>query len=447
MHRVLIKNGKIITMNEVRDQFIGDILIEDDLIAAIAKSIEFEDGTVDEVIDAEGMVVIPGLIQSHIHLTQTLFRGQGDDLELMDWLRNRIWPLEGSHTAESNYISAKLGIAELIKGGTTSIIDMATVNHTDKIMEAIDESGFRALVGKCMMDFGNADERLMEQTRNSIDESVRLLEKWHGAADGRITYAFAPRFVVSCSEDLLIEVRDLAKKYDVMVHTHASENTGEIAIVEKNTGMKNIEYLHHLGLTGEKLILAHCIWLTDKEMEIIAETGTKVSHCPSSNLKLASGIAKIPELLDMGANISIAADGAPCNNNLDMFTEMRNASLIQKARLLDSTVMPAHTIFEMATLGGAKAMCKEDEIGSLEVGKKADIVIVKQDNLHSAPNMFVDEVANLVYATRAGDVQTTIINGKVVMKDRELLTIDEQQLIKDANRIIGEQIINSGIQK
>lgn len=444
MSKLLIKNGHIVTMNESRDQLVGDILVENDSIVAIAKNIDIE---ADEVIDATGKVVIPGLIQSHIHLTQTLFRGQGDDLELMDWLRNRIWPLEGSHTSESNYVSAKLGIAELIKGGTTSIIDMATVNHTDRIMEAIDETGFRALIGKCMMDMGDADKRLMEQTRASIDESVALLEKWHGAADGRITYAFAPRFVISCSEELLLEVKDLAEKYDVMIHTHASENQGEIAIVEARHGERNIVYLHKIGLTGERLVLAHCIWLDEEEKKILAETGTKVAHCPSSNLKLASGIAQIPELLEMGVNISLAADGAPCNNNLDMFTEMRNASLIQKARLLDSTVMPAHTIFEMATLGGAKAMCKENEIGSLEVGKKADIVIVKQDNIHSAPNMFVDPVANLVYSTRASDVQTTIINGKVVMKDRELLTIDENQLIKDANRIIGEQIKNSGITK
>lgn len=444
MSKLLIKNGYIVTMNSEREEFVGDILVEDDKIVEVSKSINVE---ADEVIDATGQVVIPGLIQSHIHLTQTLFRGQGDDLELMDWLRNRIWPLEGSHTAESNYISAKLGIAELIKGGTTSIIDMATVNHTDKIMEAVDETGFRGLIGKCMMDMGDADKRLMEETRASIDESVALLEKWHGAADGRITYAFAPRFVISCSEELLLEVRDLAEKYDVMIHTHASENQGEIAIVEARHGERNIIYLHKIGLTGERLVLAHCIWLDEEEKRILAETGTKVAHCPSSNLKLASGIAQIPELLEMGVNVSIAADGAPCNNNLDMFTEMRNASLIQKARLLDSTVMPAHTIFELATLGGAKAMCKEDELGSLEVGKKADIVLVKQDNIHSAPNMHVDVVANLVYATRASDVQTTIINGKVVMKDRELLTIDEQQLIKDANRVIGEQIQVSGIQK
>ncbi|XMB67121.1 5'-deoxyadenosine deaminase [Mycoplasmatota bacterium zrk1] len=444
MSTILVKNGTIVTMNENRDQFIGDLLIEGNKIKEIAKVINVE---CDQVIDATNKVVIPGLIQAHIHLTQTLFRGQGDDMELMPWLRERIWPLEGSHTAESNYVSAKLGIAELIMGGTTSIIDMATVNHTEKIMEAIDETGFRAVVGKCMMDFGNADERLMEETRSSIDESVRLLEKWHGAANGRITYAFAPRFVVSCSEELLLEVKDLAKKYDVMIHTHASENQGECEIVESMHGMRNLEYLHHIGLTGEKLVLAHCIWIDDNEMKIIADTGTKVVHCPSSNLKLASGIAKIPELLEMGANVSIGADGAPCTNNLDMFTEMRSASLIQKARLLSPTIMPAHTVFELATIGGAKAMCKENELGSLEVGKLADVVIVDTNNIHSSPTRDVDVIANLVYNTRASNVQTTIIDGKIVMLDRKLLTIDEEELKADANNLIAEQIKVSGISK
>ncbi|QVK20807.1 5'-deoxyadenosine deaminase [Mycoplasmatota bacterium] len=444
MSTILVKNGTIVTMNKNRDQFIGDLLIEGNKIKEIAKVINAE---CDQVIDATNRVVIPGLIQAHIHLTQTLFRGQGDDMELMPWLRERIWPLEGSHTAESNYVSAKLGIAELIMGGTTSIIDMATVNHTEKIMEAIDETGFRAVVGKCMMDFGNADERLMEETRSSIDESVRLLEKWHGAADGRITYAFAPRFVVSCSEELLLEVKDLAKKYDVMIHTHASENQGECEIVESMHGMRNLEYLHHIGLTGEKLVLAHCIWIDDNEMKIIADTGTKVVHCPSSNLKLASGIAKIPELLEMGANVSIGADGAPCTNNLDMFTEMRSASLIQKARLLSPTIMPAHTVFELATIGGAKAMCKENELGSLEVGKLADVVIVDTNNIHSSPTRDVDVIANLVYNTRASNVQTTIIDGKIVMLDRKLLTIDEEELKADANNLIAEQIKVSGISK
>lgn len=446
MGSILIKNGKIVTMNPKREIIEGDIYIKDDRIEAIGAGIAVKGA--DKVIDAEGMAVIPGLIQTHVHLTQTLFRGQADDLELLDWLKRRVWPLEGTHDAESNYYSAKLGIAELIKGGTTALIDMETVHYTDEAVTAIYESGIRAVTGKCMMDCCNdAPAGLIESIDDSIAESVALLKKWHMKDNGRIRYAFTPRFVVSCSEDLLVRVRDLAKEYDVIVHTHASENRGEIEFVERDRGMRNILYLHKIGLTGPNLVLAHCVWLDDEEMRIIADTGTRVSHCPNSNLKLASGIARIPELLELGACVSIGADGAPCNNNLDMFREMRSAALIQKARLLSPTVMPAEKVFELATLGGAKAMGLEDEIGSLEAGKKADVVIVDTDKLHMTPSRNVDIISQLVYAADGGDVVTTIVDGKLLMEDRKLLTLDAREIKKNCNKLIGKQLEKSKIEK
>lgn len=445
MEKILIKNGTIVTMNEDREVMKGDILIEDNRFKRIASKLEIEDA---KVIDAEGKIVIPGLIQTHIHLTQTLYRGQADDLELLDWLKERVWPLEGAHTYESNYISAKLGIAELIKGGTTSIIDMGTVHHTEAIFEAIDESGFRGIAGKCMMDYGQGvPATLMEDTKSSIEESLRLLKKWHGRRNNRIQYAFAPRFVISCTEELLMKVKELSEEYNVMVHTHASENRGEISIVQKDRGMRNVVYLHHLGLTGKNLILAHCIWLDDEEMKILAETKTAIAHCPNSNLKLASGIAKIPELLEMGAVVSLAADGAPCNNNLDAFQEMRNAALIQKSRLLSPTVMPAQQVFELATIGGARAMGMEKELGSIEVGKKADLAIVNHEQLHSCPNRGVDIISQLVYSSRASDVETTIIDGKVVMENRRLATLNEKSIILEANKVIHQQLLRGSIKK
>ncbi len=438
MKTLKIKQGTIVTMNKKREIFTGDIYIEDGRISEVSSEIQRR---ADEEIYAKGKVVIPGLIQTHIHLTQTLFRGMADDMELLDWLRKRIWPLEGNHTVETNYVSAKLGIVELIKGGTTSIIDMETVNHTEGALAAIEESGFRAVIGKCMMDYGEGvPDSLMEDTQTSIDESVRLLKKWHGRGKGRIIYAFAPRFVVSCSEKLLVKVRDLAKEYGVMIHTHASENRGEIELVQSDRGMRNVVYLHKLGMTGENLILAHCIWLDDEEMKILADTGTKISHCPNSNLKLASGIAKIPELLDMGADVSIGADGAPCNNNLDMFREMRSAALIQKARLLNPTTMPAERVFEMATLGGAKAMGMEKKLGSLEQGKKADIAIINLRTIHNSPCGEDNIIPQLVYSASANDVETTIIDGEIVMKDRKMTAINERNIIEEANRLIKKQI-------
>jgi len=427
---ILIKNGTIVTMNEKREILKGDIYIEGNVIKQIGPNLQVN---AEKVIDATGKVVIPGLIQTHIHLCQTLFRGQADDLELLDWLKLRIWPLEGGHDPESLYYSAMLGIGELFKGGTTAIVDMATVNHTDANFQAIYDGGIRAISGKCMMDYGTEVPKTMQDTtENAINESVQLLEKWHGKADGRILYAFTPRFAVSCTEDLLKEVVKLAEQYKVPIHTHASENKGEVEFVLQDRGMRNVLYLEKLGMTAPNLILAHCIHLDEQEMKVLAESKTKIAHCPSSNLKLASGIAKIPELLDLGAEVSIAADGAPCNNNLDAFIEMRMAALIQKP-FYGPTSMPAQKVFEMATIGGARAMGLEDQIGSLEVGKKADVVIIDLEEMRTTPFEGVNIYTQLVYQAQSSNVLTTIVDGKVVMENRVLKTMDEVLVRRKAN--------------
>ena len=266
----------------------GDLLIRDQRIAEIGSTAQ----TADTVIDAAGCVVIPGFVQTHIHLCQTIFRGAADDLALIDWLKLRVWPMEAAHSAASIKASARLGIAELIKGGTTCALTMETVNHTGEVFKVVEESGFRATVGKCMMDKGDEVPRaLQEQTANSIDESLALLEDWHGKADGRIRYCFAPRFAVSCTRELLEKVARLARARGVMIHTHASENKTECEMVEQETGLRNITYLDSLGLTGRHVALAHCVHLSDEEIEILRTSQTNVAHCPSSNLKLGSGIA------------------------------------------------------------------------------------------------------------------------------------------------------------
>ena len=443
MATILIKGGTLVTMNADRQIIRADLLIENDRIKKIRPAIDF---SADTIIDARDRVIIPGLIQPHIHLTQTLFRGLADDLELLDWLKKRVWPLEAAHTFESNRISARLGISELILGGTTAVLDMGTVQHTRAICEEVRDTGFRAVVGKCMMDHGQGVPReLMESLQDSIEESSRLMNEWHESAGGRIRYAFAPRFAVSCSDALLLRVKEIARANHTMVHTHASENQGEIALVEKERGMRNIQYFEKIGLTGETLALAHCIWLSKEEMNILADTGTRIVHCPSSNMKLASGIAKIPELLDMGAQVSLAADGAPCNNNMSMFTEMRHAALIQKVRLLSPTAMPADTIFEMATLGGARALGLAHELGSLEVGKKADLALVDLNQPHTSPGMDRDPVSQLVYSASACDVNTTIVNGRILMKDRQLTTIDIKDTIAQANHLCQAVMARAGI--
>jgi len=426
---ILIKNGTIVTM-DAKDSIVrGDLLIRDGRITSVG---EQDTSKSDEVIDASGCAVLPGFVQTHIHLCQTLFRGAADDLSLIDWLKKRIWPMEAAHTRESIRASAQLGIAELIKSGTTCALTMETVRHTEEVLRVVEEAGFRATVGKCMMDKGDdLPAELYEETRASVDQSLALIEKWHGKADGRIRCCFAPRFAVSCTNELLSEVAKLAREHGVMIHTHASENRSECEIVERETGMRNIDYLNSLGIVGSHVVLAHCIHLDNTEMETLAATSTNVAHCPSSNLKLGSGIARVTEMLARGISVSLGADGAPCNNRLDMFTEMRSAALLQKA-LHGPEVLPADKALRMATIEGARALGIADEIGSLEAGKRADVIVVDFDQLHSAPK--TDVISSIVYSAQAADVRTTIIDGCIVMRDRELMTMSEADVIAEANR-------------
>ena len=426
---ILIKNGAIVTMDAADSIVRGDVLVREGRIAAVGNQ---NPADVDEVIDASGCAVLPGFVQTHIHLCQTLFRGAADDLSLIDWLKKRIWPMEAAHSAASIRVSAQLGIAELIKGGTTCALTMETVRHTEEVLRVVEATGFRATVGKCMMDKGDeVPAELREETRGSIDESIALIREWHGRAEGRIRCCFAPRFAISCTRELLTEVARSAREHGVMIHTHASENRSECEIVERETGERNIDYLNSLGIMGPHVLLAHCIHLDNAEMETLAATKTHVAHCPSSNLKLGSGIARVTEMLARGISVSLGADGAPCNNRLDMFTEMRTAALLQKA-LHGPEVLPAVRALRMATIDGARALGLADEIGSIEVGKRADITIVDLNRVHATPAAEV--VSSLVYSTDASDVRTVIIDGRVVMRDRELTTLNETEVIGEANR-------------
>ncbi len=418
----------------------GDLLIRDGLITSLGETGQ----TADIVIDAAGCAVLPGFVQTHIHLCQTLFRGAADDLPLLDWLKKRVWPMEAAHTAASIKASAELGVAELIKGGTTCALTMETVKHTDEVFKVVAESGFRATVGKCMMDKGDdVPGALHEETEASIRESLALLESWHGKANGRIGYCFAPRFALSCTRELLSRVAQLAKERGVIVHTHASENKNECSLVKGETGSRNVAYLDSLGLSGRHVVLAHCVHLDASEFETLANTRTHVAHCPSSNLKLGSGIAEIARMLDQGISVSLGADGAACNNRLDMFTEMRSMALLQKA-LHGPEVLPARQSLRIATIDGAKALGLEKKIGTLETGKRADVSVVNLNALHSTPYSS-DPISALVYAAQTSDVQSVVIDGQVVMRDRELLTLDENSVVQNANREAAELIQRSGV--
>jgi len=428
MTAILIKNGTLVTMDSENSILRSDLLIVDGRIASVGPVGE----TADVVIDAADCAVLPGFVQTHVHLCQTLFRGAADDLALLDWLQKRVWPMEAAHTAASIRASSRLGIAELMKGGTTCALTMETVNHTEEVFKVVEATGYRATVRKGRMDKGQGvPSALHEETESSVRESLMLLEAWHGRADGRIRFCFAPRFAVSCTSELLSQVAALARAHGVMVHTHASETRSECDLVERETGMRNIIYLDSVGLTGRHVVLAHCIHVDKQEMQILKRTQTNVAHCPSSNLKLGSGIAPITKMLETGISVSLGADGAACNNRLDMFTEMRTAALLQKV-LHGPEAIPARRALRMATIDGANAIGIGDEIGSLETGKRADLILVNLARLELTPRP-VDIESGIVYASQPSDVRTVIINGQLVKHDGELLTVNEQMVIEDAN--------------
>jgi 5-methylthioadenosine/S-adenosylhomocysteine deaminase len=444
MSSLLIRNGVVITMNDAFDIVQGDVSIRDGRIAAVGSERDRSPAAHDAVVDAHGGWVLPGFVQTHVHLCQTLFRGSADDLTLMDWVRTRVWPLEAAHTPPTLRAAARLGIAELLASGTTTVLTMETVHETDVVFEAAAEAGIRATIGKCMMDAGDdVPARLREHTKASIDESVALGKRWDGAGQGRLRAAFAPRFALSCSPALLEAVASLSDANQTLVHTHASESRDEIALVRRlSGGLANIEYLAGLRLASPRLCCAHCVWADDREQGLLAEHDVKVLHCPSSNLKLGSGIAPVAAMRARGIHVSLGADGAACNNHLDMFTEMRLAALLQ-AVTQGPGALTARDALAMATRGGATALGLDADIGSIEAGKHADLIVIDRDRPHLLPGL--DPYSTIVYAARATDVRTTIVDGEVLVRDGRPVRVDLGEITADARAAARELTARAGV--
>ena len=441
MTSVLFRNATILTMDDRLTVTDGSVSVRDGRIAAVG---DVPDQPHDTVIDARGGYLLPGFIQTHVHLCQTLFRGFADDMPLLEWLRLRVWPMEAAHSASTLRASVQLAAAELLRTGTTSVLTMETVHDTDVVFEALAELGLRATVGKCMMDSDTeVPRRLQEQTRASIDESLALKKRWHGAANGRLRAAFAPRFAVSCSRDLLEAVASLSASEDALVHTHASENRAEVEVVRRlSGGFSNLEYLADTGLATDRLCAAHCVWVTDSEQELLAERQVKVLHCPGSNLKLGSGIAPVAEMRARGISVSLGADGAACNNRLDIFDEMRLAATLQAVRKAPGA-LPARDVVWMATREGARALGLDAEIGSIETGKKADLVLLDRDRPHLCPS--VDPWSAIVYSARGTDVRTVLVDGDVLVHDFALTRQDAAAVTATARSAAAELARRAGL--
>jgi 5-methylthioadenosine/S-adenosylhomocysteine deaminase len=432
---LLIEGGVVIAMDPARSVAARDVLVRDGRIAwlgAPGQAPRANRGVRRERLRAHDAAVLPGFVQAHVHLCQVLFRGLADDLPLLAWLRERIWPLEASHDEESLRTSAELGIAELLLGGTTTILDMGTTRHHDVVFAALEQAGLRALSGKAMMDRAEgAPRKLIDSTRQSLNESDRLRESWHGRADGRLGYAYAPRFILSCSPKLLRGVGERSRETGALVHTHVAEHKEERREVERLLGMSDLAALESHGLCGPQVVMAHAVQLTKQEMRRAATLGTRFVHCPSANLKLASGIADVVELKKAGLVLGLGCDGAPCSNKLDALAELRLTLLLSKVKRGDARALTPLDALALLTIEGARALGLDRDVGSIELGKRADIAVVSLAGVHQAP--LVDPLSALCYASSSSDVRHVLVDGIVRVRERELLGVDLPSLTARAH--------------
>jgi 5-methylthioadenosine/S-adenosylhomocysteine deaminase len=438
-----IRGGTVVTMDPLRTVVSADIVVDTDgRIASLAEPGTKLPGLPS--IDASGFFIVPGLVQAHVHLCQTLFRGLAEDKALLAWLRERIWPLEAAHDRDSLRASARLGIAELLLGGTTAILDMGTVHHTDALFEVAAETGIRYTGGKALMDTGDGvPAGLLETTAAALRESDRLADVWHEREGGRLRYAYSPRFVLTATYDLLRSVGARARANHMLVHTHASEQREEANLVRQRFGVPNIQLLANMGLADTNACLAHCVWPEPDEFDVLAGGGASMVHCPSCNMKLGSGAAPIAEYLERGVNVALGADGAASNNRLDGWEELRLAGLLGKLR--DGPAgLAAGDLFEAATVGGARALGLDLDIGSLEVGKYADLAVLDLRRSHAVGPE--DVYTRLVYSARATDVRLVTVGGKIVVEKGVLTAFNEGDAVTEAERQRALLVGRAGLQ-
>ena len=422
---ILIKNALILNPNNFEEKK-QSLLIKNDLISEISD--EIDESNADKIIDADGKILLPGFINTHTHLSMTLFRGLADDLSLDSWLNDHIWPMEANLNGDYCYIGALLGAVELIKSGTTTFSDMYF--YMEDVARAVDEAGIRAVLSYGMIDFGDAEKREAE-----LKENLDLFKNCNGMADGRIKVFLGPHSPYTASEELLIKTRQLADEYNMGIHIHVSETQKEIEDVSAEKGLRPFEYLDKIGFLGPDVVAAHSVWLSDEEIEIIKKNNVKVSHNPCSNMKLASGIAPVSKLIENDICVSIGTDGASSNNNLDLIEELKTASLLQKVSTLDPNVLNSHEALAMGTVKGAEALGLDDEIGSIEVGKKADIILIDTESANMVPDSST-LTSNVIYSANGSNVDTTICNGKILMENKELTVLDEQEIYDKAREAI-----------
>lgn len=427
MADIIIKNGYILTMDPSTDNIKnGVVVIEDGLITDVCESTE---ETAETVIDVQGNVIMPGFVNTHTHAGMTLFRGYADDLALSDWLENHIWPAEAELTAFDVYAGTRLACLEMIRSGTIAFADMYF--FMDEVGKVVENSGLRAALSYGMIELW--DE---EKGKRELKEGKSFVREWNGKADGRISAMYGPHAPNTCSKEFLMKVREQATGDNAKIHIHVLETEAELNQMKDQYGMCSVNMLDEIDFFGPDVLAAHCIWLSDGDMDILRNNNVNISHNPVSNMKLASGIAPVTKLLDRGANVCLGTDGCASNNNLDMFGEMKTAALLQKVDTMDPMALPARKVLEMATVNGAKAL--DINSGMIRKGYNADVIIVDMNKAHLNP--LYDVPSHLVYSAGSSDVRTTIVNGKVLMDDYRVICMDEQKVIDEARDAASELI-------
>ncbi len=446
VRRTLLYRAGIISMDPGRRQFRdGAILIDGDRIAEIGRSGDLLARADHETerIDLRGRWILPGLINTHVHTSQQLGRGLGDDVDLLTWLHDRIWPYESCMTEDDSYVSTLLCGLEQIRSGVTCIAEPGG-QHVSGMARAVSELGIRAALSRSTMDTGEGlPAAWQHSTEHELEAQIVNRERWHGEADGRIRIWFGLRTIFNNTDELILRTKELADQYAVGVHMHVAEAKEEVEFALRTRGATTVAHLNNLGVLDGNFLAVHCVWMTEKEIRMFADRDVKVSHCPAAAMRVL-GFAKIPEMLEAGVCVSIGTDGAPSNNRMTLIDEMWLTSLIHKGRLLDPTVVPAQQVLEMATCDAARAVLWEDEIGSLEEGKKADLIVINPNTPTMLP--MHDPVANMVTSMHSHNVESVMCDGKWLMKDRKILAVNEAEILEEAKRRAEAIVRRAGIE-
>ncbi len=448
MSTTLIENGAIVTVNNA-DQVLnpGYLLVEDDLIVALgAGEAPAAARKADTIIDAELMAVMPGMINAHTHLFQSFIRGLADDKPLLEWLKTAIWPVAQALTEEEAYVAAMVGLIENLRGGATTVIDHQYIHtepgNDDAVCRAAEEVGMRFMLarGWADMDYHPA---LMETPDQIVAETIRLRQTWHGADKGRIRVEFGPLIPWGCSDDTMLRTDAVSQTWGAGTHIHVAETRTEIDMNLKSRGNRHIEWLAELGLLAPGMQLVHSVWLSDEEIDLIADSSAVVVHCPVSNMYLASGVARVPEMRAKGITVALASDGPGSNNSQDMMETLKVTALLHKVNTLDAMILEPEDVLHMACQGGTIAFGQPHRLGSLEVGKKADIILVDLDTPLAMP---VHRVCSaLVYNCGNRDVDTVIVDGRILMRDKEITILDEKALLARARQACTRLFARAGV--